>query len=270
MLEGAVSLRKLAAGQFWTLVTYMFVHGSVGHFLLNMLMLWFVGRQVQNLFGGRHFLQIFFLSGIAGAALEMAVNGFVHGDTITPLVGASASAFGLLMALAVLLPDEQITVFIYFIIPVPMRLWTLAKALVVMQTFFAVAGLLFPAWLPEGLRIAYFAHLGGAFVGWFYARALGYGGRPMTYRSQWQPQPQRRRAPAHVGARARVQMDFEESAVSTSAGRRPVEPDLEAEVNDILDKILVEGIGSLTEAEKRLLERASAEIQRRDTTGPLG
>jgi hypothetical protein len=65
-------------------------------------------------------------------------------------------------------------------------------------------------------------------------------------------------------------MDFEESAVSTSAGRRPVEPDLEAEVNDILDKILVEGIGSLTEAEKRLLERASAEIQRRDTTGPLG
>ncbi|MFN7560484.1 MAG: rhomboid family intramembrane serine protease [Prosthecobacter sp.] len=270
MLEGAVSLRKLAAGQFWTLVTYMFVHGSVGHFLLNMLMLWFVGRQVQNLFGGRHFLQIFFLSGIAGAALEMAVNGFVHGDTITPLVGASASAFGLLMALAVLLPDEQITVFIYFIIPVPMRLWTLAKALVVMQTFFAVAGLLFPAWLPEGLRIAYFAHLGGAFVGWFYARALGYGGRPMTYRSQWQPEPQRRRAPAHVGARARVQMDFEESAASTSAGRRPVEPDLEAEVNDILDKILVEGIGSLTEAEKRLLERASAEIQRRDTTGPLG
>lgn len=270
MLEGAVSVAKLAAGKFWTLVTYMFVHGSVGHFLLNMLMLWFVGRQVQNLFGGRHFLQIFFLSGIAGAALEMAVNGFVHGDTITPLVGASASAFGLLMALAVLLPDEQITVFIYFIIPVPMRLWTLAKALVVMQTFFAVAGLLFPTWLPEGLKIAYFAHLGGAFVGWFYARALGYGGRPMTYRSQWQPEPQRRRTPAPVAARARVRMDFEEPSASVPPANRPVEPDLEAEVNDILDKILLEGMGSLTEAEKRLLERASAEIQRRAPSGPLG
>jgi membrane associated rhomboid family serine protease len=270
-MEGSVSVAKLAAGKFWTLVSYMFVHGTVGHFLLNVLMLWFVGRQVQNLFGGRHFLQIFFLSGIAGAVLEMALNGFVHGDTITPLVGASACAFGLLMALAVLLPDEQITVFIYFIIPVPMRLWTLAKVLVVMQTVFAVAGLLFPNWLPEGLKIAYFAHLGGAFAGWFYARALGYGGRPMTYRSQWQPEAQLSRAPAtaRVVARGRVQMDFEAPAASKSYPAAPAPTDLEAEVNDILDKILVDGIGSLTDAEKRLLERASAEIQQREQTGSL-
>lgn len=268
MLEGAVSVQKLASGEFWTLITYMFVHGSVGHFMLNMLMLWFVGGQVQNLFGGRHFLQIFFLSGIAGAALEMAVNGFVHGDTVTPLVGASASAFGLLLALAVLLPEEQITVFIYFIVPVPMRLWTLAKALVVMQTFFAAAGLLFPSWLPEGLKIAYFAHLGGAFVGWFYARALGYGGRPLTYRSQWQPET--RPHPAVPAARAekkaRRQMDFEQDAPCPAA---PTHLDLETEVNHILDKILIDGIGSLTETEKRLLERASVEIQQRESTRPV-
>lgn len=266
-MEGSVSVTKLAAGRFWTLLTYMFVHGSVGHFLLNMLMLWFVGRQVQDLFGGRHFLQIFFLSGIAGAALEMAVNGFVHGDTLTSLVGASASAFGLLMALAVLLPDEEITILIYFIVPVPMRLWTLAKALIIMQTVFAVAGLLIPQWLPEGLKIAYFAHLGGAFVGWFYARALGYGGRPMTYRSQWQPEEQRLApATARVGARGRVQMDFEAPAVSKGA---PASSDLEAKVNDVLDKILLEGMGSLTEAEKRLLDQASAEFQQRKPTRPL-
>lgn len=271
ILEGGVSLQRLAAGQFWTLVTYMFVHGSAGHFLLNGLMLWFVGRQVQNLFGGRHFLQIFFLSGIVGAALEMLVNGFVHGDTTTPLVGASASAFGLLLALAVLLPDEQITVFIYFIIPVPMRLWTLAKALVVMQSVFAIGGLLFPNWMPEGLKIAYFAHLGGAFVGWFYARALGYGGRPMTYASQWQPEPQRRRATARAVARSRVDMDFEQPVIPPVARPAPAagEPDLEGEVNDVLDKILTGGMASLTEDEKRLLERASAAIQQRDGTRPL-
>lgn len=271
ILDGGVSVQRVAAGHFWTLVTYMFVHGSAGHFLLNALMLWFVGRQVQNLFGGRHFLQIFFLSGLVGAALEMMVNGFVHGDTTTPLVGASAAAFGLLMALAVLLPDEQITVFVYFIIPVPMRLWTLAKALVVMQSIFAIGGLLFPNWMPEGLKIAYFAHLGGAFVGWFYARALGYGGRPMTYASQWQPEAQRRRATARVGARARVVMDFERPAVSPAAV--PVtatdEPDLEGEVNEVLDKILTGGMSSLTEDEKLLLERASAEMQRREGTRPL-
>lgn len=268
---GGVSVEKLSEQHFWTPVTYMFVHGNLGHFLLNALMLWFVGRQVQNLFGGRHFLQIFFLSGIVGAALEMLVNGFVHGDTTTPLVGASASAFGLLLALAVLLPDEQITVFIYFIIPVPMRLWTLAKALVVMQSVFAVGGLLFPNWMPEGLKIAYFAHLGGAFVGWFYARALGYGGRPMTYASQWQPEPQRRRATARAVARSRVEMDFEQPVIPPAAIPAPAadEPDLEGEVNDVLDKILTGGMASLTEDEKRLLERASAAIQQRDGTRPL-
>jgi hypothetical protein len=140
-----------------------------------------------------------------------------------------------------------------------------------MQTVFAVAGLLFPNWLPEGLKIAYFAHLGGAFAGWFYARALGYGGRPMTYRSQWQPEAQLSRAPAtaRVVARGRVQMDFEAPAASKSYPAAPAPTDLEAEVNDILDKILVDGIGSLTDAEKRLLERASAEIQQREQTGSL-
>ncbi len=216
-------------------------------------------------------MQIFFLSGIVGASLEMLVNGFVHGDTITPLVGASAAAFGLLLALAVLLPDEQITVFIYFIIPVPMRLWTLAKALVVMQSVFAIGGLVFPDWMPEGLKIAYFAHLGGAFVGWFYARALGYGGRPMTYASQWQPEPQRRRATARAVARSRVEMDIDQPSILPVAPPAAAadEPDLDSAVNDVLDKILSGGMASLTEDEKRLLERASAAIQRRDETRPL-
>ncbi|MBL9130958.1 MAG: rhomboid family intramembrane serine protease [Verrucomicrobiaceae bacterium] len=261
---GGVSMRELGQGHVWTIVTYMFVHGSVGHFMLNMLMLWFVGRQVQDLFGSRHFLQIFLFSGIFGAALEMVVNAFVHGNTVTPLVGASASAFGLLLALAVLLPMEQITVFIYFIIPVPLRLWTLAKALCIIQLVFAVAGVLFPKWLPEGMHIAYFAHLGGAAVGWFYARALGYGGQPMTYASQWQPETTRKRQTALAQVRSRVEIDLDSPP---SASPVPVAA-IETEVDDILDKILLHGIGSLTEEEKRLLERASAEINQRGETMP--
>jgi hypothetical protein len=140
-----------------------------------------------------------------------------------------------------------------------------------MQSVFAVAGLLFPNWMPEELKIAYFAHLGGAFVGWFYARALGYGGRPMTYASQWQPEPQRYRATARAVARSRVEMNFEQPMIPTAAmpATAANEPDLESEVNDVLDKIITSGMASLTEDEKRLLERASAEIQRRDETRPL-
>ena len=260
ILDGGVSAQRLAAGHFWTLITYMFIHGSAGHFLLNALMLGFVGRQVQNLFGGAHLLKIFFLSGLAGAALEMMVNGLVHGDTTTPLVGASAAAFGLLLALAWARPDEPVTVFIYFIIPVPMRLWTLAKALIVMQIIFAMGGLLFPNWMPEGLKIAYFAHLGGAFAGWLYANSLGHGGRPMTYATQWQPEAQRRLASTRPTTHSQIEMRFEPSAMPPELA--PIADtqasNLEDEVNEVLDKIFSGGMGSLTDQERRLLERASA------------
>jgi membrane associated rhomboid family serine protease len=258
---GGVSVAELGQGHVWTLITYMFVHGSLGHFMLNTLMLWFLGKQVQNLFGSRHFVQIFLYSGIFGAALEMAVNAFVHGNTTTPLVGASASVFGLLLALAVLLPNEQITLLVYFIIPVPMRLWTMAKALCIIQIVFAIAGILFPNWLPEGLKIAYFAHLGGAAVGWFYARTLGYGGQPMTYSSQWQPDRRRERTDALAAVRARVEIDLDKL---TTTAPTPLASD--TAVDDILDKIHLRGIASLTDAERKLLELARAEIIKRDSS----
>lgn len=261
---GGVSVHELARGNVWTLLTYMFVHGSVGHFVLNMMLLWFAGRGVQQLFGSRHFALIYLLSGIVGAAAEMAVNGYAHDDTVTPLIGASASAFGLLMALAVVMPEEEITAFIYFIIPVRLRLWTLAKTLFLLQFAFGLAGVLF-RFMPEGLQIAYFAHLGGAALGWFYARSLGYGGRPMTYASQWQPpQTQRMRKPQMARTRVRPLLDLEHEPAPSPPNRPAdlVESLIEDEVNPILDKIGLHGIGSLTDDERHTLERASRELDR--------
>ncbi|OYW76847.1 MAG: hypothetical protein B7Z37_06845 [Verrucomicrobia bacterium 12-59-8] len=265
---GGVSLDELAHGNVWTLFTYMFVHGNLGHFALNMMMLWFAGRGVQQLFGSRHFALIYLLSGIAGAAAEMAVNGVVLGDTTTSLIGASASDFGLLMALAVVLPTEKITAFIYFIIPVQLRLWTLAKGLFIIQLVFGLAGLLFNV-LPEGLKIAYFAHLGGAAMGWFYARSLGYGGRPLTYASQWQPaHNQQLRKPAMARARVRPATELEIDTVPL-ASKRPLDSVaalMEEVVNPLLDKINLYGKDSLTADEQRTLEHASREVERRRQT----
>lgn len=260
---GGISVDALTRGQVWTLFTYMFVHGSVGHFVLNMMMLWFAGRGVQQFFGSLHFTLIYAGAGILGAAAEMVVNGWAHGDTTTPLIGASASVFGLLLALAVVMPEEQITAFIYFIIPVHLRLWTLAKALCLMQLILGVACALFD-FMPEGLRIAYFAHLGGAAAGWFYARSLGYGGRPMTYASQWQPAPLQR-MPEMARKRARAAIDLEENEPVPPANKRPVDPIeslMEEVINPLLDKINLHGQDSLTEDEKQTLERASREVHR--------
>ncbi|MHB1080374.1 MAG: rhomboid family intramembrane serine protease [Prosthecobacter sp.] len=262
---GGVSVDELTRGNVWTLLTYMFVHGSVMHFALNMMMLWFAGRGVQQLFGSRHFTLIYLLSGVVGAATEMAVNGFVLGDIKTPLVGASAAVFGLLMALAVVLPDEKITAFIYFIIPVQLRLWTLAKGLFIIQLVFGLAGILFHI-PPEGMQIAYFAHLGGAALGWFYARSLGYGGRPLTYASQWQPaQYQQPRKPAMARTRARPASELEIDTVPLASQRQldSVEAWMEEVVNPLLDKMNLHGKDSLTAEELLTLERASREVDRR-------
>ncbi len=260
---GGVSAHELGRGNVWTLFTYMFVHGSVGHFVLNMMMLWFAGRGVQQFFGSLHFTLIYLGAGILGASAEMVVNGWAHGDTITPLIGASASVFGLLMALAVVMPQQQITAFIYFIIPVHLRLWTLAKALCVMQLVLGVACAVFD-FMPEGLRIAYFAHLGGAAAGWFYARSLGYGARPLTYANQWQPAPPQR-MPEMARKRARAAIDLEDEPVLPAKSNRhadPIESLMEEVINPLLDKISLHGKDSLTEDEKLALEHASREVHR--------
>ena len=261
---GGVSVQELMHGKLWTLFTYMFVHGGLVHFAMNMMMLWFAGREVQERFGSRHFTLIYIFSGVVGAATEMAVNGFVLGDMTTPLVGASASVFGLLMALAVVMPDEKITAFIYFIIPVHLRLWTLAKGLFIIQLVFGLTGVLFHV-LPEGMQIAYFAHLGGASLGWFYARSLGYGGRPLTYASQWQPaQYQQQRKPAMARTRARRATDLEIDTVPMARQRSldSAAAWMEDVVDPLLDKMNLHGKDSLTAEELLTLERASREVDR--------
>ncbi|MDI1315235.1 rhomboid family intramembrane serine protease [Prosthecobacter sp.] len=261
---GGVSVQELMRGNIWTLFTYMFVHGSVIHFGLNMMLLWFAGRGVQQMFGSRHFTLIYLLSGVVGAATEMAVNGLVLGDLTTPLIGASASVFGLLMAFAMVMPDEKITAFIYFIIPVQLRLWTLAKGLFIIQLVFGLAGVLFHV-LPEGMNIAYFAHLGGAALGWFYARSLGYGGRPLTYASQWQPtkyQQQRKPAMARTNVRPATNLERDPHPPVAQRPLGSVEAWMEEVVNPLLDKINLHGKDSLTADEKLTLERASREMER--------
>ncbi|WP_395741195.1 rhomboid family intramembrane serine protease [Prosthecobacter sp.] len=264
MPMGGVSVDELSRGHVWALFTYMFVHGNVLHFLVNMAMLWFIGRWVQERFGSRHFAMIYVLCGIMGAAAEMTVNGVVHGDTTTTLVGASASAFGLLMALAVVAPTEKITALFYFIIPVHLQLWSLAKGLFLAQLVLGLTGLLFNV-LPEGFKIAYFAHLGGAVMGWFYARSLGYGDRPMTYASQWQPMDfQQQRKPAMARSRSRTVVDLENETVPLPPHRPqdPVTAYIEKEVDPLLDKMNQHGKDSLTADEQRKLEKASREVDR--------
>lgn len=251
MPMGGVSLDELTRGHVWTLATYMFVHGSPGHVLVNLLFLWFAGRRVQELYGSGNFLLIHFMSGLAGAVLQMAVGSLVLNDTASPLIGASACCMGHLLACALAAPREELTLLLFFIVPLRVRLRGLARFLLLSNV---ALGLLecfavLPAWLAGGSAVAYWAHVGGALAGWYGARSTGQEGLLFSPPA---PRPRCRELVANRPMRQppRVQ-----------SGPPPAAPDIHHlagdEVDAILDKISAHGLESLTEQERRALERAS-------------
>jgi membrane associated rhomboid family serine protease len=252
---GELSINALLQGRVWTIFTHMFVHGSVMHLVGNCLMIFFTGKAVQSLIGSRHFLHIYFLSGLVGAATELLAGWLMHKDVA--IIGASGAAFGTLLALAVMLPQEMITAMLYFVIPVRVRLWTLAMVLVGISAICAVL----QATGIWDLEIANFDHLGGALAGWWFVRLLGYGGPPVTYEHMWEERQRREEKRAYAGVRKRQRtLDNDEPELEMPPLTK--KQLIEQEIDPILDKIAAHGIESLSEEERRLLARASDQVRK--------
>jgi membrane associated rhomboid family serine protease len=265
--EGGVSVDDLRGGRLLPLLTYMFVHGGPWHLIMNMILLWFAGRRVQEIYGGARFLQVYVLSGIFGAAVELALVALREGPASAPLIGASAACFGVLMAFVAARPHEPIVALVYFVIPVRARLRTVALWLLGINFAMGVLALaeLTPEWLAGGDGVvAYFAHLGGAVAGWVWARGaqmrqLGV----MPPGGALEPAPRRRR-PQLARAVRRPVVELDTEALEQQNPRRdPVVDLMKDEVDPILDKITEQGMHSLTDDERRTLERASRQIRRR-------
>lgn len=259
---GGVSIDSLIHGQVWTPFTYMFVHGSVGHILLNSMMLWFAGKRVQDLYGPRHFVIIYILSGIIGAALQIILSDFVFNEPSISLIGASACVMGLIVAYAIAMPSEEVTLLLAFVIPVRFSLWGLAKFLIITNFLFAVLAAFnkLPDWLSGGGHVAYFAHIGGALAGWYYSRSLGYGGMPPSF-GPLPPTPKVRR-PVLANVYRPFVEDAREAVHKQHPHHDPVIDFMRDEVDPILDKISIHGMESLTDDERRTLDRASRQIGR--------
>jgi membrane associated rhomboid family serine protease len=134
----------------WTPLTYMFLHGSFGHILFNMLSLYFFGSRLEERLGSSAFIQLYLASGLAGALLSAA---FARDAAV---IGASAAVFGVMYGFAHFWPRERI--YIWGVLPIEAR-W-----LVILT---AAAALLF---IRTGAQsgVAHFAHLGGFVGGWLY------------------------------------------------------------------------------------------------------
>ena len=136
----------------WTLFTYMFLHAGLWHLVVNMIGLFFFGPRLEARLGSRGFLGLYFLSGLGGAAFTFV---FSFGS---PVVGASAAVYGIIIGFAMYWPRESI--YLYGIVPVQAR-W-LAAFVVAFSLYSGISG--------SGGGTAHFAHLGGLAVGAGYLR----------------------------------------------------------------------------------------------------
>jgi len=218
----------------WTLVSYMFLHGSLGHVFFNMLGLFFFGPVLEARLGSRHFLRLYFASGLAGGLLSIAFTPF--GQGMVPIIGASGAVFGVQLAFAYFWPRQPI--YIWGILPIEAR-W-----LVVIMTVLSLWG----GFMGASGGIAHFAHLGGFLGGYLYLRWL----------ERHQQAPLR-----EWKARAAPPLRKAESSAQTMERWSRIRRDEMHEVNRseldrILDKISATGLASLTAGEREFLDRFSA------------
>jgi membrane associated rhomboid family serine protease len=233
----ALSKEGIEHGFVWQLVTYQFMHAGLLHLLLNCWAIYVFGRELESLLGAKKYLALMFSSGIIGGVFQVLtamVWPWLFGGGV---VGASACAFGLVAAFAMIFPERELTMLIFFVIPVRMR----AKTLLIFSAVLAVMGIVFP-WD----NVANAAHLGGMAMGWFYVKKI-------------------LKNPALIGAVEETQ--FVPPKLARKKALMPEEKSaedfLESEVDPILDKISAHGIHSLTARERAVLEAARKKMAQR-------
>jgi len=147
---GALARDRVAAGEYWRMLSATFLHGSVDHLIGNAIALFVLGMVCEHAFGRGQFVVLYVLSGLAGSALSLAWGP-------GPSVGASGAIFGLQGASIVLFRRHRDRLLL--------RDRRVGFVLLVWAVYTVGAGLLTP-FVDNG------AHIGGALGGAFVARFL--------------------------------------------------------------------------------------------------
>jgi membrane associated rhomboid family serine protease len=152
-----------------TVVTSMFMHGSIIHIGGNMLFLWIFGNNVEDSMGPVKFFGFYILGGLAAVALQVAVGP----NSTAPTIGASGAIAAVLGGYIVLYPRARVLslvfiIFLFTVIELPagvmLGIWFAEQAV------FGAVGLTSPG--GSGGGVAYFAHVGGFAFGLLTIRLL--------------------------------------------------------------------------------------------------
>ena len=220
----ALDGKGVLAGKFWTFFTFPLLHhGNPVHVLANMVLLFFAGREVEPIVGRRHFLAIY----LGGTLLGGVAHWLAMPDV--SLTGVTAGVTAVFIAFTTILPELEVVVHLFFVLPLRLR----AKHLAI-----AVLGLGAAFWMTRTMTVIGPAGMvaGGLFA-WVYVKQLGFGNPLAIQRYIF---AKRQRA-------ARLERMSPAQFISV-------------EIDPILEKISTHGMHSLSRAERKILEQGRGKI----------
>jgi membrane associated rhomboid family serine protease len=155
---GLIPVAIFESFRVWQPITYMFLHGTIGHIFFNMLALWMFGTELERIWGTKFFLRYYFITGIAAALTTVLVSLLPFAATArlfyTVTIGASGAVYGLLLAYGLMFPNRPI--YVYLIIAIPAKYFVMILG--------AIA--LLSAMGDAGSDVAHITHLGGLVAGY--------------------------------------------------------------------------------------------------------
>jgi membrane associated rhomboid family serine protease len=146
---------------YYTLLTAMFMHGSWGHLLGNLLYLWIFGDNLENKMGHFRFFLFYVICGVLAGLAHVIVAAFISNQALVPSLGASGAISAVLGGNLVLFPHRKVTALLGWI-PLRVSLWLVLGLWIVFQVINSIGVL-----GGEGDGIAYAAHIGGFAAGYW-------------------------------------------------------------------------------------------------------
>ena len=180
--EGSIPLQRTPGSVYFTLLTSMFMHGSLMHLLGNMLFLWIFGDKVEDDLSHGRYTAFYLLTGVL-ASLAHVVSTFVFGDNpFIPSLGASGAISGVMGGYLVLHPHRRVRVIMLRTLTdvpgyVAVGLWFVFQLI----SAFGVIG----QGAQSGGGVAFMAHIGGFIAGVVLVKLFASGSRPPTLRRNW-------------------------------------------------------------------------------------
>lgn len=234
----------------WAVITSMFLHEGFWHILWNMLFLYWFGRIIGDFIGDNKIFPLYLLGGLAGGLAFFAAANLLPMFTASAYfaMGASGAVMAIVVAAGTLAPDYQMRLILFGNVKLKyIVLVVLIMDLVSIANNINTGG--------------HFAHLGGAFFGWYFIYSLRQGAdlsKPINQYADrfldWLYGREKTRVREKVSLRT-VKGGKNPMQTTTQTKQRPV--DLQERVDQILDKIRETGYESLTDEEKETLFQAS-------------